>query len=204
MTRLLLIRHGQSVWNSQGRLQGQIDIELDDVGLQQTQRLADRAKAFDIEAIYSSPLLRASATAQVIGAELCLPVTHDNRLMEYQFGVASGLTWDELKVHHPELARRWNEDAWTVPIEGSEGRVNFGARVKAAMDDIIARHPAQQVAVVAHGGTFNVYLAGMLGLDLTRRPPFHFGNTSLSSVEVKNGVFNVYFLNDTCHLKMTD
>jgi broad specificity phosphatase PhoE len=131
-------------------------------------------------------------------------VTCDDRLMEYQFGVVSGLTWDELVVQHPELAKRWADDAWTVPIEGSEGRVNFAARVKAVMDDIIAQHPDQQVAVVAHGGTFNVYLARMLGLDLKRRHPFHFGNTSLSSLEVKNGVFSVHFLNDTCHLRPTE
>ena len=201
MTRLLLVRHGRSVWNSQGRIQGQIDIELDDEGVQQARQVAQRVRQFDIAAIYSSPLQRARVTAEMIGAQLNLPVTCDDRLMEYQFGVVSGLTWAELVTEQPELAKRWNDDPWTVPLEGSEGRVAFGERVRAAMDDIIARHPAQQVAVVAHGGTFSVYLVKMLGLDLKRRPPFHFGNTSLSSVEVKNGVFSVHFLNDTCHLK---
>jgi broad specificity phosphatase PhoE len=202
MTRLLLVRHGRSAWNLQGRIQGQIDIELDDEGLRQAQRVAERVKQLNIAAIYSSPLQRARVTAETIGAQLNLPVTCDDRLMEYQFGVVNGLTWDELVVQHPELAKHWADDAWTVPIEGSEGRVAFAARVKAVMDDIIAQHPNQEVAVVAHGGTFNVYLARMLGLDLKRRHPFHFGNTSLSSLEVKNGVFSVHFLNDTCHLKV--
>jgi alpha-ribazole phosphatase len=201
MTRLLLVRHGRSAWNSLGRIQGQIDIELDDEGIRQAHRVAERVGQYSIGAIYSSPLQRARVTAELIGAKLSLPVTCDDRLMEYQFGVVTGLTWDELVVQHPELAKRWSDDAWTVPIDGSEGRVTFAARVKAAMDDIIARHPDQQVAVVAHGGTFNVYLAKMLGLDLKRRHPFHFGNTSLSSLEVKNGAFSVHFLNDTCHLK---
>jgi broad specificity phosphatase PhoE len=202
MTRLLLVRHGRSAWNALGRIQGQVDIELDEEGVQQAQRAAERVKQLSITAIYSSPLQRARVTAEAIGARLNLPVTCDDRLMEYQFGVVSGLTWDELVVQHPELAKHWADDAWTVPIEGSEGRVNFAARVKAVMDDIIAQHPNQEVAVVAHGGTFNVYLARMLGLDLKRRHPFHFGNTSLSSLEVKNGVFSVHFLNDTCHLKV--
>ena len=196
-----MVRHGRSAWNSQGRIQGQFDIELDDEGVQQAHQVAARVKQLSIAAIYSSPLRRACVTAEMIGAQLNLPVTCDDRLMEYQFGVVSGLTWDELVVQHPELAKRWADDAWTVPIEGSEGRVTFAARVKAVMDDIIARHPDQQVAVVAHGGTLNVYLAKMLGLDLKRRHPFHFGNTSLSSVEVKNGVFSVHFLNDTCQLR---
>lgn len=201
MTRLLLVRHGRSAWNAQGRIQGQFDIELDEEGWRQAHQVAARIKPMAIAAIYSSPLQRARATAESIGTQLNLPVTCDERLMEYQFGVVSGLTWDELVAQHPELAKRWADDAWTVPIEGSEGRVNFAARVKAVMDEIIARHPVDQVVVVAHGGTFNVYLAKMLGLDLKRRHPFHFGNTSLSSVEVKNGVFSVHYLNDTCHLR---
>ena len=204
MTRLLLVRHGRSVWNALGRIQGQVDIELDDEGVRQAQRVAARVKQFDIAAIYSSPLQRARVTAETIGGQANLPVACDDRLMEYQFGVVNGLTWDELVVRHPELAKHWVDDAWTVPIEGSEGRVNFAARVIAVMDDLIARHPDQQVVVVAHGGTFNVYLAKMLGLDLKRRHPFHFGNTSLSSVEVKNGVFSVHFLNDMCHLRMAE
>jgi broad specificity phosphatase PhoE len=179
---------------------GQTDVELDEIGLQQAQRIADRLEREPIEAIYSSPLLRAKATAEVIAARFNLPVTPDARLMEYDFGVLSGLTWDEVSEHHPELANRWLEDPWAVPVAGSEGRVNFAARVMSAMQDICARYPAEQVAIVAHGGTFGVYLTAMLGLDLNRRHPFHFGNTSLSLVEMREGVFHIHSLNNTCHL----
>jgi 2,3-bisphosphoglycerate-dependent phosphoglycerate mutase len=200
MTKLLLVRHGRTAWNAEGRIQGQMDIALDAVGGQQARQVAGRVHGLHLDAIYTSPLRRARETAEAIGARLSLPVTCDDRLMEYHFGVVSGLTWGEVVAQHPELVRRWADDAWAVPIEGSEGRMNFAARVKAAMDDLIARHPDQHVAVIAHGGTFNVYLAKMLGLDLKRRHPFHFGNASLSSVEVKDGVFDVHFLNDTCHV----
>ncbi|MFN8597004.1 MAG: histidine phosphatase family protein [Anaerolineae bacterium] len=200
MTTLLLVRHGRSEWNSAGRIQGQLDSPLDEVGLQQVEYIADRLSSQPIAAIYSSPLERARVTAEAIAARLNLPVACDDRLMEYQFGVISGLTWDEVVVQHPEFARRWADDAWAVPIEGSEGRETFALRVKAAIDEIIARHPDQQVVVVAHGGTFGVYLVKMLGLNLNRRHPFHFGNTSLSTVEVRNGVFSIHVLNDTCHL----
>jgi broad specificity phosphatase PhoE len=200
MTTLLLVRHGRSSWNSAGRVQGQIDIPLDEVGLEQAEYVAERLSATPIQAIFSSPLERARVTAEAIGSRLNLPVTCDDRLMEYQFGVVSGLTWTEVVEQQPELARRWADDAWAVPIEGSEGRQNFAVRVTAVMDDIIARHPDQQVAVVAHGGTFSVYLAKLLGLDLRRRHPFHFGNASLSSIEVRPNAFSIHFLNDTCHL----
>ena len=200
MTMLHLVRHGRSVWNAAGRIQGQIDIELDEIGLQQAQCIADRLAHEPIAAIYSSPLLRAIATAHAIAGRFNLPVTPDARLMEYNFGVISGMTWDEVAETHPDLANRWLEDPWAVPVGGSEGRVKFAARVMSVMQDICARHPAEHVAVVAHGGTFGVYLAAMLGLDLNRRHPFHFGNTSLSLVEMRDGVFHIHSLNNTCHL----
>lgn len=200
MTIMHLVRHGRSVWNAAGRIQGQLDIELDEIGWQQAQRIADRLEREPIVAVYSSPLLRAKATADTIAVRFNLPVTPDARLMEYDFGVISGLTWAEVTEHHPELADRWLEDPWAVPVAGSEGRVNFAARVMSAMQDICAQHPAGHVAIVAHGGTFGVYLAAMLGLDLNRQHPFHFGNTSLSLVEMREGVFHIHGLNNTCHL----
>ena len=200
MTRLLLVRHARSFWNAAGRIQGQVDIDLDDTGLQQAERIADRLIDEPIVAIYSSPLQRAKATAELIAAKFNLPISLDARLMEYNFGVVSGLTWDDVVENHPELAQRWLEDPWAVPVEGSEGRVNFAARVTSAMQDIATRHPDRQVAVVAHGGTFGVYLAAMLGLDLNQRHPFHFGNTSLSLVEVNDSVFHIHYLNCLCHL----
>jgi broad specificity phosphatase PhoE len=200
MTMMHLVRHGRSVWNAAGRIQGQIDIELDEIGLQQAQRIADRLEREPIAAIYSSPLVRARSTAEAIAARFGLLVIPDPRLMEYDFGVISGMTWDEVTANHPELVNRWLEDPWAVPVAGSEGRVNFAARVKSALRDICALHPAEHVAIVAHGGTFGVYLTAMLGLDLNRRHPFHFGNTSLSVVEMREGVFHIHGLNNTCHL----
>lgn len=200
MTLMHLVRHGRSIWNAAGRIQGQIDIELDEIGLQQAQRIAARLEREPLIAIYSSPLLRARLTAEAIAARCNLPVHPDARLMEYDFGVISGMTWTELAESHPELMNRWLEDPWAVSVKGSEGRGNFAARVVAAMQDICVRHPAEQVAIVAHGGTFGVYLSAMLGLDLNRRHPFHFGNTSLSLVEMREGVFHIHSLNNTCHL----
>jgi broad specificity phosphatase PhoE len=201
MTRFLLVRHGRSEWNAAGRIQGQIDIPLDEEGRCQAQRVADRLAHEAIAAVYSSPLQRAYATAVAIADRVELPVRPDPRLMEYHFGVMSGLTWPEVEENHPELANRWLEDPWAVAVDGSEGRVNFAARVTACLQEIGAQHPDDQVAVVAHGGTFGVYLTAMLGLDLNRRHPFHFGNTSISLVETRNGVFHIHYLNSTCHLQ---
>ncbi len=200
MTRLLLVRHGQSEWNAAGRIQGQIDIQLDETGLRQAQHIADRLATESIAAIYSSPLLRATATAEAIAARCELPINLDARLMEYDFGVISGSTWQDVQAHHPEFASRWLEDPWAVPVANSEGRANFAVRVQAAIQEIVAHYPVEQVVVVAHGGTFGIYLSAMLGLDLNRRHPFHFGNTSLSLVEWRGETFHIHYLNSTCHL----
>ena len=200
MTRLFLVRHGQSEWKAAGRIQAQIDIQLDETGCRQAELIADRLAAEPVAAVYSSPLLRAKSTAEAIADRFHLPVQLDLRLMEYDFGVISGSTWHEVVENHPEFASRWLEDPWAVPVADSEGRVNFAARVMSAMQDILAQHPAEQVVVVAHGGTFGVYLTAMLGMDLNRRHPFHFGNTSLSLVEVRDDAFHIHYLNNTCHL----
>jgi phosphoserine phosphatase len=200
MTRLFLVRHGQSEWNAAGRIQGQIDIQLDETGCHQAQLIADRLATEAVTAVYSSPLLRAKSTAEAIADRFQLPVQLDARLMEYDFGVISGSTWTDVVENHPEFASRWLEDPWAVPVADSEGRVDFAARVMSAIQAILAQHPDEQVVVVAHGGTFGVYLTAMLGMDLNRRHPFHFGNTSLSLVEVRDGAFHIHYLNNTCHV----
>ena len=96
MTRLMLIRHGRSTWNAEGRIQGQADPPLDEMGREQARRLAERLHGEPIVALYTSPLLRARETAGIIGQALDVPVTPDERLKEYDVGDVAGLTWDQL------------------------------------------------------------------------------------------------------------
>lgn len=199
--RLLLVRHARSTWNAERRIQGVADPPLDEMGLEQARRIADRLRSQSLSAIYSSPLQRARVTAEIIHRYfLDAPMSLDDRLQEYDFGVVNGLTWDEVALQHPTLAERWLEDPWTIPIPGSEGQPAFRARVMAAMNEIVAQHDHEQVAVVAHGGTFAAYLGAKLELPIDRRYPFHFGNTSLSVVEANGQTLDIVALNDTNHL----
>jgi broad specificity phosphatase PhoE len=198
--KLWLVRHGRTAWNAEGRIQGQADLPLDEFGWQQAQHVADRLKNAAVAAIYSSPLQRARQTAEMIGAALDLPITFDDRLKEYDFGVLSGLTWTDVVAQHPKLSQRWADDIWSVPIEGSEGRTSFHSRIAAAMQAIVAAHDQQQVVVVAHGGAFAAYLTALLNLDVNRRHPFHFANASLSVIEIDERLIGIDVLNDTCHL----
>jgi broad specificity phosphatase PhoE len=199
---LLLIRHGQSVGNAARRIQGRNHEPLTETGRAQALALAQRLQIeYDICSVYSSSLLRARQTAEVIADLLGLSVTLEHRLREYDPGVVAGMNLEEVEAEYPEIARRWAEDSWCVPIPGEEGCDVFQQRVLSAMREIVAsQREEDSVAVVAHGGTWSAYLAGLIGLDFRKRQPWVLDNASLSIV-IHGGVRpRIALLNDTCHL----
>lgn len=199
MTRLLLIRHGRSTWNAQGRLQGQADPPLDDVGREQAYRLVDRLRHDSPATLFSSPLQRARQTAEILADALGLSIVIDERLKEYDVGEITGLTWEQLVQAYPKVAEGWKK-AEAVAIPGEEGRASFRTRVVAAFDDIHSRHSDGTSAVISHGGTLGTYLVDLLGLS-TCFAPFRFDTGSLSVVQLDPVKPRVVLLNDTCHLE---
>lgn len=198
----MLIRHGQSEGNAADRIQGLRDEPLTDLGRQQSRALAYRLQAqHALSALYSSPMLRALQTAEIIAAAVGLEVQVVDDLREYDCGAVTGMTWQEVQAHYPEIARRWAEDSWRVPIPGEEGAEAFQRRVLAAMDGIVAGHDGDEtVAVVTHGGTLSAYLAGLLEFDFRKRQPWVFANASLSMVLPRGLRPRLALLNDTSHL----
>jgi broad specificity phosphatase PhoE len=199
LTRLLLIRHGRSVWNAQGRIQGRADSPLDELGREQARRLAERLREEAVVALYTSPLRRAQETADIIGRALDVPVVPDERLQEYDVGDIAGLTWEQVVERYPDVAHRWTEAREEIGIPGEEGHGPFRARVVAAFGDILSRHADGPVGVVAHGGTLGTYLNHLIGLQAWLSP-FRFGNGSLSVVEASPVRPRIVLLNDVCHL----
>jgi len=203
MTRLLLIRHGRSTWNATGKLQGWADPPLDETGLEQVRRLAQRlvAERHTVAALYSSPQLRASQTAAQVAAALGLAVQTDDRLKENDVGQLTGLTGDEVAQQYPDWVAQFHNGSkdWLCP-PGGEERDSFAGRVASVMGEIVERHPEDTVAVVCHGGTLGVYLMHLLDLPTRRRSPFQFDNTSLSIVSVSPQRVRLLKLNDTAHL----
>lgn len=199
--RLLLVRHGESTGNAADRIQGLNDEPLTELGREQAQALAYRLRAqYAPSALYSSPLRRARQTAEIIAAALELSVRVEDGVKEYDPGVVTGMRLEEVQAQYPEIARRWAEDSWRVPIPGEEGVEAFQQRVMAAIGAIVAAHDGETVAVVAHGGTLSAYMAGLLELDFRRRQPWVFANASLSIV-IPGGIRpRLALLNDTCHL----
>jgi broad specificity phosphatase PhoE len=200
--RLLLIRHGQSVGNAARRVQGSNDEPLTELGRAQALALAQRLRSkYDVCALYSSSMLRARQTAEIIADLIGLSVCLEERLEEHDPGAVTGMSWEEVQAQYPELARQWAESSWRVAIPGEEDIEVFQRRVLAAMSEIVAGHDGDDtVAVVAHGGTLSAYLAGLVQLDFHKRQPWVFENASLSTVVLGGVRPRIALLNDTCHL----
>jgi broad specificity phosphatase PhoE len=202
--KLLLIRHGQSIANAEGRLQGQFDSPLSDLGRQQARALARRlsGEGQSISAIYASDLRRAAETAEILAGHLAVSLTLDPRLREYDWGAFSGLTWDEIQARYPQIWQQWQAGEGPLSVPDEEGFEPFQQRVAAAWSAIGARHQDEEAAtIVAHGGSLGMILALLLGLEPRRPMPFSFGNASLSIVELRPRGTRLHLLNDTCHLR---
>jgi broad specificity phosphatase PhoE len=148
VTTLLLVRHGETDWNAEGRLQGHTDRPLNDAGRRQAQELAERLAREQVDAVYASDLARAKETAETVGARLGLPVVIDPDLREKNWGTWEGLTGDE---------RIGVEYAGETTEEHRE-------RVLRAVRRIVERHPGQTVVVVTHGGSLRRIQASVQGV----------------------------------------
>ena len=205
--RLWLIRHGQSTWNAQRRLQGRADPPLSELGRWQAKRVA-AALAAQVEhplALYSSDQRRAMETAEPIAERLHLPIRPDPRLREHDMGEATGHTWEEVLEKYPHLLEIDAAGKSVLPhLPGAEPPESARARITECFDEIIARHGAESgdVIVIAHGGVFRTYLGHILGLPDLPTLTLRFGNASITRLEQnEHGTFYIAVLNERCHLR---
>jgi broad specificity phosphatase PhoE len=165
VTTLLLVRHGETDWNRDGRWQGHSDTELNDVGRDQARRLAGQLD--DVDVIYSSDLVRARETAEIVGARLGMPVRLDRRLRERSFGAWEGLTGAEIEARFADQHRLW-QSGDGFGAEDAEPFDVFASRVQSFVQDVLDQHPGETLLVVAHGGSIRVIHAFASGLDYVR------------------------------------
>jgi len=177
---LYLVRHGQSLYNAERRIQGQYDVRLSPFGLRQGAALATAFRSLAIDAVYASPLARALETAELIADGLHLPIQIDDRLKEINAGVFQGVLWSEIEQHSPELAVRWREQNADFVIPGGESRRALAERGRAAFDAIYAAGHRAAI-VVAHGGVLAGVLKSLLGIPMANNP-FSFYNASISKL----------------------
>jgi broad specificity phosphatase PhoE len=166
VTTLLLVRHGETDWNREGRWQGGSDTRLNEVGREQANALAATLDG-TIDTIYSSDLARARETADIVAAKLGLEVQLDDRLRERRFGSWEGLTNPEIEERYADAHRRWR--AGEGPgAEDAEPYDAFAKRISAFLQDVLARHQGDEVLVVTHGGSIRLIHALATGLDYVR------------------------------------
>jgi 2,3-bisphosphoglycerate-dependent phosphoglycerate mutase len=188
---MILVRHGETDWNRDGRWQGQADAPLNERGREQARRLRDQLAGEPVAAIYASDLSRARETAEIIAASIGRPVEVDRRLREVHVGGWSGLTTAEIESLFPDDVTRWYEGDASHAFDGGETYAAMGGRVVTALEEIAARHPSEQVLVVLHGGPIRALLAHAAGItyEEQRHRREHLDNCGFVRVAVRDGVF---------------
>lgn len=155
-TRIIAIRHGETAWNVAARIQGQLDVGLNDTGRWQARRVGEALANEEIATVYTSDLGRAHETARSIGDATGVPVVPDRGLRERSFGSFEGKTFSEIEETWPDQAYNWRKriPEWQPP-EGGESLLQLRERVTRTVEALAARHPGQQIVVVAHGGVLD-------------------------------------------------
>ena len=179
-TRILAIRHGETTWNVDTRIQGQLDIPLNDTGQWQARRLGEALAGEDIAAIYSSDLLRALATAEAIGQACGVTVTPEPALRERHFGHLQGQTWADIETHWPDDARLWRGRDPQWQPEGGESLHVLRERIAACVHRLAAQHMGQHIVLVAHGGVMDAMYRLATGLDVQAPRTWHLGNAAIN------------------------
>jgi probable phosphoglycerate mutase len=199
---LLIIRHGETAWNLEGRIQGHRDSPLTERGLVQARATAARLVRARVEALYCSDLGRARQTAHEVSAATALPVRIDGGLRERAFGIVEGRTWDEFRRDEPEEARRLLEDP-SHPAPGGESLAAFRARVTGALGRIAREARAGTIAVVTHGGVLGVLYREAMGLPLEAPRTYATPNAGLNHFRYQGGRWSLVRWGDDDHLEPT-
>lgn len=205
VTRILAIRHGETAWNRDARIQGQLDIPLNDTGRWQAERTAAALADEPIEAVYASDLARARETAAAIAHARGLPLQTHAGLRERHFGAFQGRTWAELEREHSDVVRAWKARVPDFAPPGGESLLDLRARVEGTFAELAARHPGAQIVVVAHGGVLDILYRAATGVDLQAPRAWAMGNAAIHRVLwTADSGFALLSWGDTRHLEEAD
>ena len=199
-TVLVVIRHGQTMWNAQGRQQGHLDSDLTPLGRRQAEAIADRFAGQTFDALYSSDLGRALRTAEYVAKKTHLKIITDQRLRERNLGIFQGLTMAEVKEKYPDEHARYVQRNPDYVIPDGESIRQRNERITRCADEIAARHPGGQVLVVAHGGVASSLFRHALAIPLTEPRRYKLFNASINTFFVKNGNWHLGAWGDISHL----
>lgn len=199
-TQVIIVRHGQTQWNTRKIRQGHLDSELTDKGVAQARALGQRLARESFTALYSSDLGRALHTARMIAAVTGHEIVTDERLRERHLGVFQGLSGDEIKDKHPEEYRLHRALGPEYVIPGGESVRQQVARNVDCLDEIALKHPGEKVVVVTHGGVVSGLFRYALNIPLDAPRRFEFVNAGLNVFAYEDGHWILRTWGDVSHL----
>ena len=184
MTRIFLVRHGESEYNNTRRFAGHVDIGLTETGRHQVERLHDRLAGEKIDAVYCSDLRRARITAEIVTAGRDLKITECPELREISYGDIEGLTFSEIQQKYPVLADQIHRSDLTMAFPGGETFTDFIRRVESFKERLANHADSESVLVAAHGGPLRTLLLSLLGISQECWWQLRIDNASLSILDI--------------------
>lgn len=204
VTRILAVRHGETAWNRDTRIQGHTDIGLNELGQQQARRLAHALQDEPLAAIYASDLSRARATAEAVAIRQGQSVRTDPGLRERGFGLFEGLTWAEIETRHPQEALAWRKRHPEFAPPGGESLLSLRERIVATVHGLAQRHVGEQIMIVAHGGVLDILYRAATRLDLQAPRTWELPNTAVNRLLWSPEGLTLVGWADTTHLHSDD
>jgi probable phosphoglycerate mutase len=201
ITRLCIVRHGETAWNAEHRVQGQLDAPLNEAGLKQAQAVARVLAGERFDAVYSSDLSRARLTAEATAAVFGMPVLIDPELRERHYGIFQTLTYAEVKRRFPGDYARFERREEAYDFRTGESLRDFYERAVRCMTGIAARHPGGHVAVFTHGGILDKLYRYVTGLPLSAPRDFGIPNCGINRLEVDESGWRIALWADDSHLE---
>ena len=199
-TRVIAVRHGQTAWNLVTRIQGQLDVGLDETGRWQARRLAKALADAGISALYASDLQRACQTAQPLAELTGLPIVTEEGLRERSFGVFEGHSHADIERLYPAQALRWRKRDPEFGAQGGETLTTFYRRSVACAARLAARHPGETIALISHGGVMDCLYRTATRVSLREPRTWQLGNASINRLLYSPEGFTLVGWSDTQHL----
>jgi len=201
MTRIYLVRHGQTAWNKEEIFRGRTDVPLNETGLREAQLAGEYFREMEIHAIYSSPLLRAWETAQKIAEVQRLEVRSLQGIIDMCFGEWEGQSLKDVQEKDGQRFQQWKNEPHLVKIPGGETLDEVRDRAMAVLDKTIKSHSGKTLLFVSHRVVNKVILCSILGLDNSHFWQIGQDTTAINLIQHRDGKYVLSLLNEACHLK---
>jgi len=199
-TTLLLVRHGETAWNVEGRIQGHLDVPLNETGLAQADATGRRLAGEKFDAIYSSDLIRAYRTASPVVANPDGEIVREPRLRERHLGVLQGLTGEEALARQPAAWKVFKARDPALPLEAGESLGGFALRIVDFVEEKLAAHSGGRVLMVTHGGALDAVYRHATGMAATAVRDFPIYNASVNTLVHRDGKWHIDRWGDISHL----